>query len=84
MNAQSSVQRTAALFKSNRNQAVRIPKDMEFPEGVKKVVISKDGDKIVISPAVDFWEAFFAEGPNLDFPERGPQGEYEVRESFDP
>jgi antitoxin VapB len=84
MNAPSKFSRTAALFKSNRNQAVRIPKDMEFPEGVKKVTISREGDKIIISPSGNFWESFFAEGPDLDFPERGPQGEYEVRESFDP
>jgi antitoxin VapB len=84
MNAPSKIERNASLFRSNRNQAVRIPKDMEFPEGVKKVTIRKEGDKIILSPAVDFWEAFFAEGPNLDFPERAPQGEYEVRESFDP
>jgi antitoxin VapB len=74
--------RTAALFKSNRNQAVRIPKDMEFPESVKRVVVRREGDTITITPAVDFWEAFFAEGPNLDFPERFPQGDYEERERF--
>lgn len=82
MNAHSKIQRTAALFKSNRNQAVRIPKDMEFPEGVKRVVITKDGDNIVIKPDRNFWDDFFDRGPNLDFPERFPQGEYEERESF--
>jgi antitoxin VapB len=82
MNAHSKIQRTAALFKSNRNQAVRIPKDMEFPEGVKRVIISKDGDNIVIKPAKDFWQDFFDEGPDLSFPERFPQGDYEERESF--
>jgi antitoxin VapB len=82
MNAHSKISRTAALFKSNRNQAVRIPKDMEFPEGVKKVVIRRDGDKLIIAPAGDFWEDFFAQGPNPGFPERFPQGEYEEREKF--
>jgi antitoxin VapB len=55
---------------------------MEFPEGVKQVIIGKEGDKIVLSPAGSFWDEFFARGPNLDFPERFPQGEYEERESF--
>lgn len=55
---------------------------MEFPEGVKKVVIRKEGDKLVIAPARDFWDEFFDRGPNPDFPERFPQGEYEGRESF--
>ncbi len=82
MNAHSKIQRTAALFKSNRSQAVRIPKDMEFPEGVKRVVVSKDGDRIVISPVKYSWDDFFDRPPCPDFPERGPQGEHEVRESF--
>ena len=82
MNAPAKILRTAALFKSNRNQAVRIPKEMEFPEGVKNVVISKEGDKIVIAPAGNFWHEFFAQGPDAGFPERFPQGEYEERETF--
>ena len=70
MNAQSKVSRTAALFKSNRSQAVRIPKDMEFPDGVTKVRITKAGDDLVLSPVVGSWLEFFALGPNPDFPER--------------
>ena len=82
MNAPANLPRTAALFKSNRNQALRIPKDLEFGEGVKKVVIRREGNALVITPASDFWEDFFAAGPNPDFPERFAQGEYEVREEF--
>lgn len=83
MNAPAKIGRIAALFRSNRSQAVRIPKDLEFPEGVKKVSISRDGDKIIIAPEGNFWNDFFDRGPNPDFPERFPQGEYEERESFD-
>ncbi|MEY2942484.1 MAG: hypothetical protein RLY97_498 [Pseudomonadota bacterium] len=82
MNAHSKITRTAAVFKSNRNQAVRIPKDLEFPEGVKQVTIKRLGNKLIIEPAGNFWKNFFDEGQNLDFPERFPQGEYEERESF--
>jgi antitoxin VapB len=82
MNVHTKTQRTASVFKSNRNQAVRIPKDMEFPEGVKKVTIRKEGNKLVIAPAGDFWDAFFDSGPNPGFPERFPQGEYEEREQL--
>ena len=32
--------REAAVFKSNRSQAIRIPKDLAFPEDVKKVTIT--------------------------------------------
>jgi antitoxin VapB len=70
MNAHSKIERTAALFKSNRSQAVRIPKDMEFSEGVKRVVIKKDGDNIVISPVKSSWDDFFDRPPCPDFPER--------------
>jgi antitoxin VapB len=83
MNAHSKLTRIASLFRSNRSQAVRIPKDLEFPEGIKKVVIRREGDSLVIAPATDFWTDFFSRGPNPDFPERFPQGEYEERLSFD-
>ncbi len=82
MNAHPKFDRIASLFRSNRNIAVRIPKDMEFPESVKKVRIRKDGNALIITPVNDFWDDFFDQGPNLDFPERFPQGEYEERESF--
>ena len=65
MNAPSKFQRTAALFRSNRSQAVRIPKDLEFPEGVKEVVIRKVGDELHITTKGDLWEDFFDE-PGID------------------
>jgi antitoxin VapB len=82
MNAPAKIPRTAALFRSNRNQAVRIPRDMEFPEGVKEVIVRKQGKSVIITPVESFWDDFFDRPPCPDFPERGPQGEYEVRESF--
>jgi antitoxin VapB len=81
MNIVTKITRTAALFRSNRSQAVRIPKDMEFPEGVKKVVITKEGDKIVISPDGSFWDNFF-EQPGIDIKEPDDNQPYEVREQF--
>jgi antitoxin VapB len=71
------------IFKSNRSQAVRIPKALAFPDHVKDVIVRRRGRDIVISPRDSFWRDFFAEGPNPDFPERAPQGEYEQRLSFD-
>lgn len=68
MNAASKFPRTAALFKSNRNQAVRIPKDMEFPDSVKKVYVRKDGQALVFTPIADFWDEFFAR-PGIDIDE---------------
>lgn len=60
MNAPSKLPRTAAVFKSNRNQAVRIPKDMEFPEGLDRVVIRKVGKTIMLTPKEALWDDFFA------------------------
>ncbi len=71
------------IFKSNRSQAVRIPKALAFPDHVKDVIVRRQGSDIVISPKDSFWDDFFARGPNPDFPERAPQGEYEKRLSFD-
>lgn len=82
MNAPSTFSRTAALFKSNRSQAVRIPKEFEFPESVKKVIIRKVGDSLYICPESSLWLDYFDEPGVSDFPDRSPQGEYEVRESF--
>jgi antitoxin VapB len=72
----------ASVFKSNRSQAVRIPKELAFPDDVKKVMVRKVGKSLIITAEEDFWDDFFDEGPNLDFPERFPQGEYEERERF--
>ena len=70
MNAPSKFPRTAALFRSNRSQAVRIPKDLEFPEGLKQVVVRKVGKSIVLTPRAALWDDFFDRPPNPDFPER--------------
>jgi antitoxin VapB len=77
MNAETTI------FKSNRSQAVRIPKDIAFPEGVKKVVVRRVGKSIVITPKENFWDDFFSRAACPDFPDREPQGEYEERDRFD-
>jgi antitoxin VapB len=82
MNALFKIGRVAALFKSNRNQAVRIPKDMEFPDDLKEVVVRKVGKSIILTPKNALWDDFFDEPGLKDFPDREPQGEYEVREEF--
>jgi len=57
------------LFQSNRTQAVRLPKDVAFPEGVRTVVVLREGKKRVIVPADAVWDDFFDE-PGVDLPER--------------
>lgn len=82
MSALSKFSRATRLFKSNRSQAVRIPKDLAFPENVKDVIVRRSGIDLIITPKDSFWDDFFDRGPNPDFPERFPQGEYEIREEF--
>jgi antitoxin VapB len=70
------------VFKSNQTQAVRLPKDVAFPEDVRDVEIVKVGNSRVISPAGQRWDSFFAAGPHVsdDFLVERDQGEFEDRE----
>lgn len=68
------------LFQSNRSQAVRLPKDVAFPPGVREVAILRDGMRRVIVPAAAVWDDFFA-GDSVDLGERF-QPEHQVREPF--
>ena len=54
-----------ALFRSNRSQAVRLPKAVSFPEGVREVRVVKDGKGRLIVPAESVWDDFF-DGPGID------------------
>ena len=56
--------KTARLFKNGKNQAVRLPREFEF-EGIKEVIIRKEGDNILLIPARKSW-ASFAELPLAD------------------
>ncbi|MDO9711727.1 type II toxin-antitoxin system VapB family antitoxin [Paracraurococcus lichenis] len=68
------------LFRSNRSQAVRLPKEVAFPASVQEVTIIRDGAKRVILPADAAWDDFFA-APGIDLPERA-QPEHQAREGF--
>ena len=54
----SSVQTT--LFKSNKSQAVRLPKSVAMPDSVKRVEIIAVGNARVIVPAGESWDLWFA------------------------
>lgn len=51
--------RTVSIFKNGKNQAVRLPKDMEF-QGVAELEIIKTGDSITLRPARPDWLSFAA------------------------
>ena len=69
-----------ALFRSNRSQAVRLPKDVAFPDTVREVTILRQGDRRLIVPSNAVWDDFF-EAPGIDLPAR-IQPEVQARESL--
>jgi antitoxin VapB len=70
----------STLFKSNRSQAVRLPKELAFPEGVKQVAIRQVGKARIVTPADAVWDDFF-DAPGVDLGER-QQPEAETRDSL--
>lgn len=71
---------STTLFKSNRSQALRLPKDVAFPPNVREVVILRDGARRVVVPADAIWDDFFA-APGTNLAER-EQPKAQTRESF--
>jgi antitoxin VapB len=75
---------TTTVFTNNRSQAVRLPVDARFPDGVKKVHVRARGAERIISPVGQTWDSFFLDGNKVtdDFlPERPSQTQGE-REAF--
>lgn len=57
------------LFRSNRSQAVRLPKSLAFPDSVKEVSIAREGKRRVIAPSNAAWDDFF-DAPGIDLSAR--------------
>lgn len=72
----------STVFKSNKSQAVRLPKAVAFPEEVRQVEIIKLGNARLITPAGHRWDEFFSEGPHVsdDFLSERDQGAAEQRD----
>jgi virulence-associated protein VagC len=49
----------AKLFRSNRRQAVRLPKAAEFPPSVKEVEVVVQGNARLLVPKVKPWKEFY-------------------------
>jgi antitoxin VapB len=56
--------RTVSIFRNNRNQAIRLPKEFEF-QGVAELTIEKQGDTILLRPVRPSWTSFSNE-PRAD------------------
>jgi antitoxin VapB len=68
------------VFQSNRSQAVRLPKDVAFPEGVRQVTVLREGARRVIVPANASWDDFF-DAPGVDLGARD-QPDAQARDAF--
>ena len=68
---------TGSVFENNRTQAVRIPAEMRFAAGIRKVNVRAVGPDRVLSPVGHTWDTFFREGAAATDDvriERGVQG----------
>jgi len=73
----------ASVFKSNKSQAVRLPKPVALPDSVKKVDIIPLGAARLITPAGTAWDSWFdAQGVSEDFMQTRNQPMPQVRDSF--
>jgi len=72
----------STVFKSNRSQAVRLPKAVAFPEDVRQVEIIRLGQARLITPVGRRWDDFFLSGPDIseDFMNERVQPPAEERE----
>ncbi|WP_295708505.1 type II toxin-antitoxin system VapB family antitoxin [uncultured Brevundimonas sp.] len=55
----------ATVFKSNRSQAVRLPKAVAFPDDVKELRVIREGNGLLLVPADAVWDDFL-KGPGID------------------
>jgi antitoxin VapB len=75
---------TAKVFRSGNSQAVRLPKEHRFEEGVEELVVERRDDALILRPKqrMTFSPAFlkiFGAWPDF---ERPPQGRSRRRRIF--
>ena len=73
----------ASVFKSNRSQAVRLPKSVALPDDVKRVDVVAIGKTRIITPEGTSWDEWFA-GATVsdDFMVERDQPHEQLREGF--
>jgi antitoxin VapB len=59
----------AKLFRTNRSQAIRLPKDIAFADSISEVLIFREGARLIVVPADTAWDDVFDRLP-IDFPNR--------------
>ena len=75
---------TGSVFVNNRTQAVRLPADTRFPDGVKRVTVRVVGQDRILSPVDSSWDSFFLSGEAVteDFMDERASQEQPEREGF--
>ncbi|MCT8998686.1 type II toxin-antitoxin system VapB family antitoxin [Chelativorans intermedius] len=77
------ITRKVSIFRNNRNQAIRLPKDFEF-QGVTELTIERQGDTILLRPVRPDWLSFMDEASaDTDFLRERPDLIEEGRFSLD-
>jgi len=71
------------IFKTNRSQAVRLPRAVALPEDIKEVDIVALGRVRIITPAGQSWDEWFdAPGASDDFMAAREQPEDQGRDTL--
>jgi antitoxin VapB len=72
-----------SVFKSNKTQAIRLPKAVALPDSVEKVDIVAVGNTRIITPAGASWDQWFdGSGVSDDFMLERDQPTDQEREAF--
>ena len=72
-----------AVFKSNRSQAIRLPKSVALPPDGKRVDIVAVGRARIITPAGECWDSWFdGDSVTADFMAGREQPADQEREDF--
>ena len=73
----------STVFKSNRSQAIRLPKALALPDDVKRVDVVAVGRVRIITPAGEAWDSWFdGDGVSADFMTDREQPADQERDSF--
>ncbi len=73
----------ASVFKSNKSQAVRLPKSVALPNDVKRVDVVAIGKTRILTPEGTSWDEWF-DGDSVtdDFMSEREQPTDQLREAF--